>query len=108
MNFKHGDMIYLSAERENLFPTEINSSPHISSDIKTDTPINGSSSYASPKVGSFQLNSTGKLNINSDIKEDEVDTQLDKLDGRIPRKRDPQLYEEEKKFFFLITSLYFI
>jgi len=90
-NFKHGDMIYLVAERDNLFPTETNASPHVPLDFKSDTPTNGSS-YASPKVGSFQLNNTGKLNVNSDIKEDDVDIQLDKLDGRIPRKRDPQLY----------------
>jgi hypothetical protein len=84
-------MIYLVAERENLFSNETNSSSHIPLDFKFDTPTNGSSSYASPKIGSFQINNTGKLNINSDIKEDDVDTQLDKLDGRIPRKRDPQL-----------------
>jgi len=86
-------MIYLVAERENLFPTETNSSPHVPLDFKSDITTNGSSSHASPKIGSFQLNNTGKFNINSEIKEDEVDTQLDKLDGRIPRKRDPQLYE---------------
>jgi hypothetical protein len=84
-------MIYLVAERENLFPNEINSSPYVPLDFKSDTPTNGSSSYASPKVGSFQINNTGKLYSNSDIKEDDVDTQLDKLDGRIPRQRDPQL-----------------
>ncbi len=100
INLKHGDMIYLVAERENLFPTETNSSPHVPLDFKSDTPTNGSSSYASPKIGSFQLNPTGKLNINSDIKEDDVDTQLDKLDGRIPRKRDPQLYKKKNFFLF--------
>ena len=84
-------MIYLVAERENLFPTEVNSSPHVPLDFKSDTPINGSSSYASPKIGSFQLNNSGKLNLNADMKEDDVDIQLEKLDGRIPRKRDPQL-----------------
>jgi hypothetical protein len=84
-------MIYLVAERENLFPSEVNSSPHVPLDFKSDTPTNGSSSYASPKVGSFQVNNTGKLHMNSDIKEDDVDIQLDKLDGRIPRQRDPQL-----------------
>lgn len=89
--FKHGDMIYLVAERENIFPSNTNSTL----DIKSDTPL-ASSSYASPKVGSFQLNNATKLNstssTNTDIKEDEVDVQLDKMDGRIPRKRDPQLY----------------
>jgi hypothetical protein len=87
-------MIYLVAERENLFSTEVNSSPHVPLDFKTDTPTNGSSSYTSPKIGSFQINNTGKLNMNSDIKEDDVDIQLDKLDGRIARKRDAQLYEK--------------
>ncbi|CAF3237679.1 unnamed protein product [Rotaria sp. Silwood2] len=92
-NLKHGDMIYLVAERENLFPTDSNSSSSYGTlDVKSDTPTNGTG-YASPKVGSFQTNNMGKLNTinNTDIKEDEVDIQLDKMDGRIPRKRDPQL-----------------
>lgn len=100
VTFKHGDMIYLIPEQENLFPTEIISSPHVPLDFKSDTPTNGSSSYASPKVGSFQVNNTGKLTVNSDIKEDDVDVQLDKLDGTIPRQRDPQLYEKLYFFFF--------
>ncbi len=97
-------MIYLIAERENLFPTELNSSPL----VKIDTPTNGNSSYASPKIGSFQINNTGKLNLNSDIKEDDVDTQLDKLDGRIARKRDPQLYEKNEFFIEEDIFLFFI
>ena len=85
-------MIYLVPEQENLFPTEVNSSPHVPLDFKSGTPTNGTS-YASPKVGSFQSSSIGKINASSnDVKEDEVDVQLDKIDGRIPRKRDPQLY----------------
>ncbi|CAF1251123.1 unnamed protein product [Adineta ricciae] len=88
---KHGDMIYLVPEQENLFPPEVTSSPHVPLDFKSDTPTNGNS-YASPKIGSFQSNSIGKMNVSSiDVKEDEVDVQLDKIDGRIPRKRDPQL-----------------
>jgi hypothetical protein len=83
-------MIYLVPERENLFPTENHSSPRVGLDFKADTPTNGSS-YTSPKVGSFISNTTGKLHMNSDLKEDDVDIQLDKLDGRIPRQRDPQL-----------------
>lgn len=90
-NFKHGDMIYLAPERDNLFPTDVTSSPHVPLVFKTDTPTNGSSSYASPKIGSFQTNNTGRLVLNSDVKEDDVDTQLEKLDGRIARKRDAQL-----------------
>jgi hypothetical protein len=97
-------MIYLVAERENLFPTEFNSSPH----LKTDTPTNGSSSYASPKVGSFQINNTGKLNLTSDVKEDDVDVQLDKLDGRIARKRDPQLYEKKNEIFLFPEKSFLI
>ncbi|CAF1024302.1 unnamed protein product [Rotaria sordida] len=94
-NFKHGDMIYLIAERENLFPTDTtasSSSSYGTLDFKSDTPTNGNS-YASPKIGSFQTNNMGKLNTinNTDIKEDDVDIQLDKMDGRIPRKRNPQL-----------------
>ncbi|CAF4214808.1 unnamed protein product, partial [Rotaria sordida] len=90
-NFKHGDMIYLVAERENLFPTDTTSSSYGTHDLKSDTPTNGNS-YASPKIGSFQTNNMGKLNTinNIDIKEDDVDIQLDKMDGRIPRKRNPQ------------------
>lgn len=88
VNFKHGDMIYLVAERANLFPNELTSSPQIS---KIDTPTNGSSSYASPKIGSFSATTMGKLIANADAKEDDVDVQLDKLDGRIARQRDPQL-----------------
>ncbi|CAF1471724.1 unnamed protein product [Rotaria magnacalcarata] len=90
-NLKHGDMIYLVPERANLFPTDTNSSLHVPTDIKSDTPTNGNS-YASPKVGSFQINNLTKSSTNAtDIREDDVDIQLDKLDGRIPRKRDPQL-----------------
>lgn len=82
-------MIYLVAERANLFPNEIvASSPHLS---KIDTPTNGSSSYASPKVGSFSATTMGKLIANADVKEDDVDVQLEKLDGRIARQRDTQL-----------------
>lgn len=88
MNFKHGDMIYLLAERANLFPNVVASSPVIS---KLDTPTNGSSSYASPKVGSFTANTMGKFLANVDAKEDDVDQQLEKLDGRIARQRDAQL-----------------
>jgi hypothetical protein len=82
-------MIYLVAERENLFPSE-NDSTSATFDIKADTPINGSS-YTSPKIGSFQSNLTSKPLINADLKEDDVDIQLDKTDGRIPRQRDAQL-----------------
>ncbi|CAF4841511.1 unnamed protein product, partial [Rotaria magnacalcarata] len=80
----HGDMIYLVPERANLFPTDTNSSLHVPTDIKSDTPTNGNS-YASPKVGSFQINNLTKSSTNAtDIREDDVDIQLDKLDGRIP------------------------
>jgi hypothetical protein len=41
-----------------------------------------------------QLNFLSKL---IDVKEDDVDLQLHKIDGRIPRQKDPQLYLE--KFF---------
>jgi hypothetical protein len=88
-------MIYLNPERENVFPTENNSSPHVALDFKSGTPVIGSS-YASPRVGSFQVTNTGKINLNSDTKEDDVDTQLDQTDGRIPRQRDPQLYVTQK------------
>jgi hypothetical protein len=83
-------MVYLVAERDNLFPTENNASPHVALDFKSDTPTNGTS-YTSPKTGYFPANTTGKLHTNMDLKEDDVDTQLEKLDGRIPRQRDPQL-----------------
>lgn len=84
-------MVYLVPERENIFPTDAMLSSNLSADLKADTATNGSS-YASPKVGSFQTSNTTKSNqTTNDIKEDEVDVQLDKLDGRIPRKRDPQL-----------------
>ena len=103
---KHGDMIYLVPDQENLFPTEVTSSPHVPLDFKSDTPTNGTS-YASPKIGSFQSNSIGKMNVGStDVKEDDVDVQLDKIDGRIPRKRDPQLYETDvfrEKLIFLLS-----
>lgn len=91
VGLKHGDMVYLVAERVNLFSNPTTNSPVIS---KMDTPTNGSSSYASPKVGSFAANTMGKFLANVDVKEDDVDLQLEKLDGRIARQRDPQLYEK--------------
>jgi nuclear protein localization family protein 4 len=45
-------------------------------------------------------NSPSKL---TDLKEDDVDIQLDKIDGRIPRQIDPQLY---KKKFYLKNSFF--
>ena len=84
-------MVYLIPERENLFPSENNSSPQVALNFKSDTPLNGSS-YASPKVGSFQSHTPGKFPISStELKEDDVDRQLEKMDGRIPRQRDAQL-----------------
>lgn len=85
-------MIYLIPERENLFPSENHSSPQVALNFKSDTPLNGSS-FASPKVGSFHSHTPGKLsNFSTELKEDEVDRQLEKMDGRIPRQRDAQLY----------------
>ncbi|CAF0812434.1 unnamed protein product [Rotaria sordida] len=75
-NFRHGDIIYLVSEQDNLFSKENSSSSLI---IKSDKPIIKSSS---------QLNFLSKL---LDIKEDDVDLQLEKIDGRIPRQQDPQL-----------------
>ncbi|CAF3569281.1 unnamed protein product [Rotaria sordida] len=75
-NFRHGDIIYLVSEQNNLFSKENSSSSLI---IKSDKPIIKSSS---------QLNFLSKL---LDIKEDDVDLQLEKIDGRIPRQQDPQL-----------------
>ena len=89
-SISHGDMIYLVAERENLFPNQTSSSPMTTVDSLFDKTANGNS-YSSPKIGSVQLNSSIKTASNSDLKEDEVDVQLDKIDGRIPRPRDSHL-----------------
>jgi hypothetical protein len=84
-------MIYLVPERDNLFPTTDGyASPQVTLGFKAESPLNGGS-YASPTLGSFQSKSTGKLTIPSDVKEDDVDMQLEKIDGRIPRNRDAQL-----------------
>ena len=80
-------MIYLVANRENLFSMHENSSPNVSISSKSDM-----STYGSPTVGSFLAGNPGKLNISSDCKEDDVDIQLDKMNGKIPRQRDAQLY----------------
>jgi len=72
-------MIYLIPEQEDLFSKE-NNFPLI---IKTDN-------------SSSQLNFLSNL-INS--KEDDIDLQLDKIDGRISRELDPHLYEN---LFFIL------
>ena len=88
---RHGDMIYLVPSRDNLFPTtDSYASPQVALGFKAESPMNGGS-YASPTLGSFQSKSVGKLTIPSDVKEDDVDMQLEKIDGRIPRNRDAQL-----------------
>jgi hypothetical protein len=67
-------MIYLIPEQENLFSNG-NNFPLI---LKSDN-------------SSSQIDFIANL---MDIKEDEIDLQLDKIDGRIPRQLDPQLYEK--------------
>lgn len=71
-------MIYLIPEQENLLSKE-NNFPFI---IKSEN-------------SSSQLNFLSNL---IDTKEDDIDLQLDKIDGRIPRQLNPQLYE--KLFLF--------
>jgi len=70
-------MIYLIPEQDNLFSKE----NHFSLVIKSNRIIENSST---------QSDFISKL---IDIKEDDVDIQLDKIDGRISREKDPQLYE---------------
>jgi len=67
-------MIYLIPEQENNFPLI----------IKSDNL-------------SLQLDFLSNL---IDTKEDEIDIQLDKIDGRIPRQLNPQLYEKFVCCFF--------
>jgi hypothetical protein len=67
-------MIYLIPEQENNFPLI----------IKSDNL-------------SLQLDFLSNL---IDTKEDEIDIQLDKIDGRIPRQLNPQLYETFVCFLF--------
>ena len=79
-------MIYLIPEQENLFTNE-NNFPLI---IKSD-------------------NSSTKLDFISnliDIKEDDIDLQLDKIDGRIPRQLNPQLYENKNLIFKFLNFIY--
>ena len=66
-------MIYLISTQENLFAKE-NNPPVI---IKSDDP-------------GMTLDFLSNL---IDPKEDEVDLQLDKIDGRISREPNPQLYD---------------
>ena len=70
-------MIYLIPEQDNLFSKENNFSLIVKSDRLRDN-------------SSSQLDFISKL---IDIKEDDVDIQLDKIDGRIPQQKNPQLYE---------------
>jgi nuclear protein localization family protein 4 len=72
-------MIYLISTQENLFTKE-NIPPLI---IKSDNP-------------SSTLDFLSNL---IDPKEDEVDLQLDKIDGRISREPNPQLYDKIYIFF---------
>jgi hypothetical protein len=78
-------MIYLIPEQENLFSKENNFPLVIKSD-NTSSHIDFISNLI-------------------DTKEDEIDLQLDKIDGRIPRQLNPQVYEKilffKKQIFFL-------
>jgi hypothetical protein len=79
-------MIYLIPEQENLFAKE-NDTPFI---IKSDS-------------------SASALDFLSDLidpKEDDVDLQLDKIDGRISREPNPQLYEKNLCFKITISLKY--
>ncbi|CAF0908325.1 unnamed protein product, partial [Didymodactylos carnosus] len=106
---QHGDMLYLVVERDDILPTittNYASSPR-GIGIKNDptTTSGPSSSSYSRSYGSNFTNGNsyvaGSVPYGSthsdyqlskiDLKEDEVDEQLDKMDGKIERKRDPQL-----------------
>ena len=71
-------MIYLVPKQDNLFANE----NHLPLIIKSDIPNDNSSS---------QLNFISTL---VNVKEDDVDIQLDKINGKISRQMDPRLYEK--------------
>ena len=75
---RHGDMIYLVPNQDNPFTKE-NHPPLI---IESNIPNGNSSS---------QLNFISTL---ANMKEDNVDIQLDKMNGKIPRQMDPRLCEK--------------
>ncbi|CAF3996879.1 unnamed protein product [Rotaria magnacalcarata] len=75
INFRHGDQIYLVPEHDNVFSKPSN----VSFVIKSDHPID---------ISTSPLSFISKL---IDIKEDDVDLQLDKVDGKIPRQQDSRL-----------------
>jgi hypothetical protein len=81
-------MIYLIPEQENLLVKE-NHFPFI---IKSDD-------------SSSTLDFLSNL---IDPKEDEVDLQLDKIDGRISREPNPQLYDKKLMFFKINISLKYL
>lgn len=77
LGLKHGDMIYLSpVNGAVLFPNNSNNTP-------SGEPVDDGA------LPSTSL--SGNNNFNSSIKEDAVDLQLYKVDGKIERKRDEKL-----------------
>lgn len=89
-SFSHGDMIFLVGERPDLFPNGNYGSPALNLGLPAEKALT-SGSYSSPKFGSVPSNSSFKNFPILEPREDEVDVQLDKVDGRIPRPRDPHL-----------------
>ncbi|CAF1570115.1 unnamed protein product, partial [Didymodactylos carnosus] len=106
----HGDMLYLVAECDDVLPATSNdySSSFRGIGIKNDPTMTTGASFSpySRSGGSYFTNGSSLVSDSipygstsadsnyiskSDLKEDEVDQQLEKIDGRIQRNRDPQL-----------------
>lgn len=91
ISYRHGDQIYLVPEHDNVFSRQNN----VSFVIKSDHPID---------ISSSPLSFISKL---IDIKEDDVDLQLDKVDGRIARQQDSRLYEIMRFFIEIYLVSFF-
>ncbi|XP_050308450.1 nuclear protein localization protein 4 homolog [Anthonomus grandis grandis] len=86
LGIKHGDMVYLAPLNGAVLFKNNTSSGEPMSDTAGPSTSSGSKTAAVPNVSAKVL-ATAKSN----IKEDEVDQMLSKLDGRIERKRDEKL-----------------
>ncbi|CAH1116427.1 unnamed protein product [Phaedon cochleariae] len=88
IGIRHGDMIYLTPVNGSVLFNTDNSSGE---PIDDSTPSTSSASSSTRPIISSNNSSSSSSRPSNSIKEDEVDLQLMKLDGKIERNRDEKL-----------------